>query len=89
MGEKFLSFNNDKNFLVKATFIRFLPRMYYYFTREEKLEYSIIVSRFNKDSDPEIIKVALIPFRSWRVSILMKASKSERKLWKRASKSKR
>lgn len=57
MGEKFLSFNNDKNFLVKATFIRFLPRMYYYFSREEKLEYSIIVSRFNKDSDPEIIKI--------------------------------
>ena len=51
LGEKYLSFNTDKNFKVKTTFIRYLPRILYFLTREEKIEYTIILSRLTKDND--------------------------------------
>jgi hypothetical protein len=54
LGEKYLSFNTDKNFKVKASFIKHLPRMYYFLTREEKIEHAIILPRLAKDPDPEI-----------------------------------
>lgn len=54
LGEKYLYFNNDKSFRVKATFIRHLPRLGYFFTREEKIENAIILSRLTKDPDPEV-----------------------------------
>jgi hypothetical protein len=33
LGEKYLSFSTDKNFKVKSTFIRHLPRLVYFLTR--------------------------------------------------------
>lgn len=59
LGEKYLSFNNDKVFRVKAKFINYLPRIYYFLNKEERLEYSIILTRLAKDQDAEIVRVHL------------------------------
>lgn len=37
MGEKYLQFNNEKNLKNKLNFIIFLPRLSYFFTKEEKI----------------------------------------------------
>lgn len=37
MGEKFLQFNNEKSLKNKLLFIKYLPRMVYFLTREEKI----------------------------------------------------
>jgi hypothetical protein len=59
LGEKYLALNNDKVFKVRAAFITHLPRIYYFLTKEERLEYGIIVARLAKDQDPELAKVTL------------------------------
>lgn len=52
MGEKFLQFNNEKNLKNKLLFIKNLPRLAYFLTREEKIEHTIILTRLRKDPDP-------------------------------------
>lgn len=56
MGEKFLQFNNEKSLKNKLLFIRYLPRLIYFFTREEKIEYTISLTRLKKDMDPEVVR---------------------------------
>lgn len=54
LGEKYLSFNTDKNYKIRTSFIEHLPRILYFLTKEEKIEYSIIVNRLKKDQDIDI-----------------------------------
>lgn len=37
MGEKYLQFNSEKNLKNKLNFINYLPRINYFFTKEEKI----------------------------------------------------
>lgn len=52
LGEKYLSFNSDKNYKIRSFFVMQLPRMHYFLAKEEKIEYSIIVNRLRKDQNP-------------------------------------
>jgi hypothetical protein len=79
LGEKYLSFNNDKIFKVQASFISHLSRIFYFLSREERLEYSIILSRLTKDNDPEIVRVSLPLSRSFRATTSPRANRWQRK----------
>jgi hypothetical protein len=56
MGEKYLQFNTEKALKNKLNFIEFLPRLTHFLTKEEKIEYAILLNRLRKDQDPEIIR---------------------------------
>ena len=59
LGEKYLHFYNDKSFKVKALFVQNLPRIAYFLSKEETIEYTIIVERIKQDPDPELRNVHL------------------------------
>lgn len=57
LGEKFLCFASDKFIGVKLLFAKYLERMQYFLTREEKIEMAIIIGRLVKEGDPELGEV--------------------------------
>jgi hypothetical protein len=57
LGEKFLYFSNDKSLANKFFFMRYLERIQYFLTREEKIEMALVVSRLMKDSDVEGVEM--------------------------------
>lgn len=49
MGEKYLQFSTEKSMKNKLLFIKNLPEVMYYFTREEKIELTIIINKLKKE----------------------------------------
>ena len=76
IGEKFLSFNSDKNYKIRAFFINHLPRMAYFLAKEELIEYSVIVNILKKDTSYDTQQVRICLCRSSSLSIFTRIASS-------------
>lgn len=57
MAEKIMHFATDKNFRVKMTLLKCIPDCQYYFTKEEKQEYKVMLAKMAQANDDEIKRV--------------------------------
>lgn len=59
-----MCFSNDKSLANRLLFVQYLERVQYFFTREEKMEMAIVISRMIKDNEVELVEmVEMLEFK--------------------------